>query len=102
MAFSMNLGLSVAAVSGAGLAIGFSNTVYYSTIQAVVPSNVLARVLSIGDFGSFAAIPAGLVVGGIVIAIYGIGVAVTVAAIGIITTAVVLLSLSDFRSFGEK
>ncbi|HXY47656.1 MAG TPA: MFS transporter [Thermoplasmata archaeon] len=102
LAFSMNLELSVAALLGAGLAIGFANTVYYSTIQAVVPGNILARVLSIGDFGSFAAIPAGLVAGGIVIAIYGIGVAVTIAAIGIFATAAVLLSLPDFRSFGEK
>ena len=102
LALSMNLELSVAALVGAGLAIGFANTVYYSTIQAVVPSNILARVLSIGDFGSFAAIPAGVAVGGIVIAIYGIGFAVTVAAIGIAATSIVLLSLPDFRSFGEK
>jgi MFS transporter, ENTS family, enterobactin (siderophore) exporter len=102
LAFSMNLELSVAAALGAGLAIGFANTVYYSTIQAIVPSNILARVLSIGDFGSFAAIPAGLAVGGIVIAFYGIGVAVTVAAVGIFITGVVLLSLRDFRSFGER
>ncbi len=102
LALSTNLELSIAAALGAGLTIGFSNTVYYSTIQAVVPSDLLARVLSIGDFGSFAAIPAGLVVGGVVIATYGIGLAVTVAAIGILVTGAVLLSLPDFRSFGEK
>ena len=102
LAYSTNLGLSVAAAIGAGLAIGFANTVYYSTIQAVVPSDILARVLSIGDFGSFAAIPAGLVVGGIVIASYGIGIAITVAATGIFVTGVVLLCLPDFRAFGGK
>jgi MFS family permease len=102
MAYSMNLELSIAAALGAGLAIGFANTVYYSTIQATVPSSLLARVLSIGDFGSFAAIPAGLVAGGLVIATYGIGIAVTVAAIGIFITAVVLLSLPDFRAFGDR
>lgn len=102
LALSMSLDLSVAAALGAGLAIGFANTVYYSTIQAVVPGNLLARVLSIGDFGSFAAIPAGLVVGGIVSATYGIGLTVTIAAIGILVTGVVLVSLPDFRSFGER
>lgn len=102
LALSTNLGLSTGAALGDGLTIGFSNTVYYSTIQAVVPSNILARVLSIGDFGSFAAIPAGLAAGGIVIAAYGIGPAMGVAAIGILVTGAVLLSLPDFRAFGEK
>lgn len=102
LALSWSLEVSILAALGAGLAIGFSNTVYYSTIQATVPSNILARVLSIGDFGSFAAIPAGLVVGGLVIARYGIGVAVSVAAVGVLVTAAVLLSLPDFRAFGEN
>lgn len=102
LAVSENLDLSVAATIAAGLTIGFSNTVYYSTIQAVVPSELLARVLSIGDFGSFAAIPAGLVVGGLVVSTYGIGFAVSVAAIGILASGVVLLALPDFRSFGER
>ncbi len=102
LAYSQSLEVSIAASLGAGLAIGFANTVYYSTIQATVPSAVLARVLSIGDFGSFAAIPAGLVVGGLVIAAFGIGPALTVASIGVLTTAAVLLSLPDFRSFGRS
>ncbi len=102
LALSTLLVLSLVAALGAGLAIGFSNTVYYSTIQAVVPGRVLARVLSIGDFGSFAAIPAGLVVGGLVIAAYGDGVAVSVAAVGILLTGATLLCLPDFRAFGER
>lgn len=102
LAFSTNLGLSVLTVLATGMAIGFANTVYYSTIQAVVPSNVLGRVLSVGDFGSFAAIPAGIVAGGLLIVRYGIGTAITVAAVGILATGAVLLSLRDFRSFGER
>jgi len=102
LAISGNLGVSALAALGDGLTIGFSNTVYYSTIQATVPGNILARVLAIGDFGSFAAIPAGLVVGGLVILSFGIGFAVAVASVGVLATAVVLLSLPDFRKFGEK
>ena len=45
--------------------------------------------------------PAGLVVGGIVIASHGDGFAVTVAAIGIFITGSVLLCLPDFRMFGK-
>jgi len=64
LALSSSLGFSILAAAGDGLMIGFANTLYYSTIQAMVPSEVLGRVLSVGDFGSFAAIPAGLVVTG--------------------------------------
>ena len=102
LASSTSIELSVVALVGAGLAIGFGNTVYYSAIQAIVPSDILARVLSIGDFGSFVAIPAGLVAGGILIVRYGVGPVISVAALGILITSAILLSLPDFRSFGEK
>jgi len=102
IAVSLNLGISVLAAFGAGVCIGFGNTVYYSVMQAIVPSHVLGRVMSIGDFGSFVAIPAGLVVGGLLIARYGIGPTFTIAAIGIFVMGVVLLNLRDFRAFGER
>ncbi|MGA7862183.1 MAG: MFS transporter [Thermoplasmata archaeon] len=102
LAATFGLGISVLAAFGAGICIGFGNTVYYSVMQATVPSHMLGRVLSIGDFGSFVAIPAGLVAGGVLIARYGIGATITIAAIGILATGAVLLSLPDFRSFGEK
>ena len=102
LAASFNLGISVLAAFGAGIQIGFGNTVYYSVMQASVPSRVLGRVLSIVDFGSFVAIPVGLVVGGLLIARYGIGTTITIAAIGIFATGVALLSLRDFRAFGER
>jgi MFS family permease len=101
LAFSQTLAFSVAAAAAAGLAIGFANTVYYSTIQAVVPGHVLGRVMSIGDFGSFAAIPTGLVVGGLLIARYGVEPAFLVAGIGVLITGTTLLLLPDFRKFGR-
>ncbi len=102
LALSTNLGISLLAPIAAGLAIGFANTLYYSTIQAVVPGHVLGRVLSIGDFGSFAAIPTGLVVGGLLIARYGVGPAFLTAGIGVLITATTLLLLPDFRRFGRE
>jgi predicted MFS family arabinose efflux permease len=100
LAYSSNLDISVLAALGAGIGIGFGNTVYYSVMQATVPSHVLGRVLSISDFGSFVAVPAGLVAGGLLIARYGVGTTITIAAIGIFVTGAVLLSLRDFRAFG--
>ena len=102
LAVSFDLGISVAAAFGTGICIGLGNTIYYSVMQAAVPSHVLGRVLSIVDFGSYVAIPAGLVVGGLLISRYGIGNAIAIAAIGIFVTGGVLLSLRDFRVFGEN
>ena len=94
--------ISGLAALGVGLCIGFSNTVYYSTMQAVVPGQVLGRVLSIGDFGSFVAIPAGLLAGGLVILRYGVGAAILTAAVGILIVASILLASGDFRAFGDR
>jgi MFS family permease len=102
LALSSSVSTSILAALAAGLAIGFANTVYYSTIQAVVPGKVLGRVLSIGDFGSFAAIPTGLVVGGLLIARYGVGVAFLIAGVGVLLTGTILLLLPDFRKFGRE
>jgi MFS family permease len=101
LALSGQFSISVLASTAAGLSIGFTNTVYYSTIQAVVPGHVLGRVLSIGDFGSFASIPTGIVVGGLLITRYGIEPTFLVAGIGVLITAATLLLLPDFRHFGQ-
>jgi MFS family permease len=102
LALSRILVASVLAATVAGLAIGFENTLYYSTMQAVVPGHVLGRVLSIGDFGSFAAIPTGLVVGGLLIAHFGVGPTFLAAGIGVLLTGATLLCLRDFRRFGRE
>jgi MFS family permease len=102
LAFSTHVAAAVVAAVVDGLSIGFANTVYYSTIQAVVPRRMLGRVLSIGDFGSFAAIPTGLVVGGLLITWYGVGGTFLVAGLGAVLTAATLLLLPDFRRFGRE
>lgn len=93
--------LSVAAVAAVGLFNGIANTIYYAAIQRGVPRDVLGRVLSIGDFGSFVAIPVGLIAGGLLIAQYGVEPTFLVAAAGILVTGLALLSLRGFRSFGR-
>jgi MFS family permease len=101
LGLSTNVGLSLVAALTAGMVIGFANTIYYATMQRTVPGELLGRVLSIGDFGSFVAIPAGLVAGGILITTYGIESSFLLAAIGIFACGAVLLSLPDFRAFGR-
>ncbi|MCI4365118.1 MAG: MFS transporter [Thermoplasmata archaeon] len=101
VAVSPSVALALLGALSAGLAIGFANTVYYATIQAIVPGEFLGRVLSIGDFGSFVAIPAGLVAGGLLIAHYGVETSFLAATVGIFLSGLVLLSLPGFRSFGR-
>ena len=54
-----------------------------------------------GDFGSFAATPLGLLVGGLLIASYGVEGTFLVAGLGAVFTALTLLLLPDFRRFGK-
>jgi ENTS family enterobactin (siderophore) exporter len=102
LAVSTNVGVSLVAVLAVGASFGIANTIYYATIQRIVPRELLGRVLSFGDFGSFVAIPAGLVAGGILLAAYGVESSFLLAAAGILGSGLVLLSLPGFRSFGER
>jgi MFS family permease len=90
--------VSVAGSIGMGVSVALINTVYFSTMQAIVPNEVLARVLSIDMVGSFCAIPAGLIVGGLLAASHGILFVYTVSALGIFVNGLVLLMLKDVRT----
>jgi DHA3 family macrolide efflux protein-like MFS transporter len=68
---SFDVALPLLVLSGATL--GMINAVYFSTMQAIVPNEVIGRVLSIDQVGAFVAIPAGVVVGGLLITSLGIG-----------------------------
>ncbi|MCI4373142.1 MAG: MFS transporter [Thermoplasmata archaeon] len=93
-----SLPVSLAGALGAGITIGLINTVYYSTMQAIVPNEILARVLSIDSVGAFVAIPAGLIVGGLLASSHGILFVYAVAAVGLLGNGVVLLALPGLRS----
>ncbi|GAC1566190.1 MAG: MFS transporter [Ktedonobacteraceae bacterium] len=48
-----------------GFGIAFFNTVYFTILQEMIPGDKLGRVISLDTLGSFAMIPVGEVVGGI-------------------------------------
>jgi MFS family permease len=89
---------AIAGVAALGLTIGLINTVYYATMQAIVPNEILARVLSIDSVGSFVAIPGGLIVGGLLTTEYGIRLTYAIAAVGLLANGLVLLALPRVRS----
>ena len=93
--------LLAGALTGAailGLSIVIISTVYYSTMQAIVPNEVLARVLSIDMVGSNVAVPAGLILGGLLASSRGILFTYTVGALGLAANGVLLLALPGVRS----
>jgi len=92
------LPVSLAGALIAGLCLGLINTVYFSTMQAIVPNEILARVLSIDMVGSFVAIPAGLLVGGFLAATYGILFVYSIAAVGTFLNGLLLIALPGVRS----
>ena len=92
------LPVSLAGALIAGLCLGLINTVYFSTMQAIVPNEILARVLSIDMVGSFVAIPAGLLAGGFLAATYGILFVYSIAAVGTFLNGLLLIALPGVRS----
>jgi hypothetical protein len=67
-------------------------------MQAIVPNEVLARVLSIDMVGSLVAVPAGLILGGLISSSHGILFAYTLAAVGFLANGILFLALPKVRS----
>jgi MFS family permease len=94
------LALSLTSVVVIGMIIGLINTSFFAAMQSIVPNEVLARVLSIDSVGSFVGIPAGLLLGGLLAASYGIVDTYLIAAAGLLADGVLLLSLPGVRHLG--
>jgi MFS family permease len=90
---------ALVAVAMMGACLGLLNTTYFSVMQLVVPNEVLGRVLSVDEVGSFAAIPAGQIVAGILISSSGIVFNYLTAGAGVVLTVLVMFSLRDLRNF---
>lgn len=82
-----------------GIALGLINTTFFSLMQLVVPNEILGRILSVDEVGSFAAIPLGQIVAGLLIASAGIELNYLIAGGGVIITATAMLFLKDLRNF---
>jgi hypothetical protein len=70
-------------------------------MQAIVPHEVLARVLSIDSVGAIVWVPAGLLAGGLLAASYGIVATYGTAASGLFANGLILLALPGVRSPGS-
>lgn len=80
-----------------GFIEGLVNTTFFSIVQLVVPNEILGRVLSIDEVGSYAAVPLGQVAGGILTGGFGVIMTYTVAGFGVLATGIATLLLKDVR-----
>jgi MFS family permease len=83
-------------LAGAGMMLGIS--LYESTFQRVIPTEVLSRVSSYDWFGSVALQPVGLVIWGPIAAAIGIHEALWVAAILLFTSILAPLLVREVRT----
>ena len=97
LAFSHLYPLSVGLAASMGFGAGAINTVYFATIQVIVPDHVLGRVMSVDMVGAFAGIPAGLVLGGLLATAYGIETDYIIAGVGLLINGLAMVSLKDLR-----
>lgn len=98
MVFGRSLAGALTGGGVLGLAIGIISTTYYATMQSIVPNEVLARVLSIDMVGSLIAVPAGLLLGGVLASSHGILFTYTLGGLGLTANGVLMLALPGVRS----
>jgi len=99
LAFIGSAQLAVLIVVLMGVCLGLLNTTFYSVMQLVVPNEILGRVLSVDEVGSYAAVPMGQIVAGLLISMSGIVFNYLVAGVGVLLTVSVMLFLKDLRNF---
>ncbi|MCI4354676.1 MAG: MFS transporter [Thermoplasmata archaeon] len=86
-----------AALLAQGVLLGFSNTTWLTAVQQIVPTEMQGRYFGVDQLGSFATIPAGMLVGGVLIQAVGIGATYTVAGVGFAVTAALFLASGELR-----
>lgn len=83
-----------------GILSGIANTTYISCVQQVVPNEMLGRFMSIDEVGSFAVIPLGQIVGGVLVMLAGIETTFAIAGLGVIVSSFATVLSRDVRNLG--
>jgi MFS family permease len=90
--------VALAVVFMLGLVLGFTNTTWLSAVQLIVPSELQGRYFGIDQLGSFAIVPVGQVLGGLIISSIGLTVDFTIAGLGLIVSAGVFVFSPHLRN----
>ncbi len=84
-----------------GLLGGIGNTTYLTCVQRIVPGPMLGRFLAIDEVASFAVIPLGQVVGGVLIVMAGVDATFVLAGVGTTLSAAVLVFSRQARELSD-
>ncbi len=95
--------LSLPIIFGYGVATGMISTMFLSTVQATVPDQMMGRVFAADEVGSYALVPVGQWVGGLVTVVLGVqrtylATGLALALFGVL----MLLSFRALRRFGYR
>ncbi|MCI4356904.1 MAG: MFS transporter [Thermoplasmata archaeon] len=84
-----------------GVFPGMYMTVFLATIQATVPNELLGRVLAADEVGSYAMVPVGQYIGGILTLTLGsVQLVFVIAGVGTILVGLLMLSFQKLRRLG--
>ena len=101
LAGTSSLGIAVALTVGAGLLLSMGNTTWLSGVQRSVPDEYLGRYFATDEAGSFAMIPAGLAIGGILVLAFGIAWTYLLVGVGALLVNLPLFLSPTVRAWGR-
>jgi MFS family permease len=81
---------------------GLANTAYFATVQRIVPGHLLGRFFAIDEVTSFAILPLGQIVGGLVILTLGIDRAYVISGLGSSISILALLFSRSSRNLSDR
>lgn len=93
--------LALPAEFAAGALLSLGNTTWLSGVQRTVPDEYLGRYFATDEAGSFAMIPAGLAVGGVLILYLGVGWTFVLSGVGVLLTNALLIGSRQVRAWGR-
>jgi MFS family permease len=102
LALTTSLVLAVVLTMGAGLLLSVGNTTWLTGVQKSVPDEYLGRYFATDEAGSFAMIPAGVAVGGILVLLIGISRSYLVAGAGALLLNIPLVLSTEVRRWGRE
>jgi MFS family permease len=86
----------------AGVALGLGVTTWLTAVQLIVPAEMQGRYFGLDQLGSFAVIPVGQLLGGVIITATSVNFDYLVAGIGTAASAGVFILSPHLRSLGWK
>jgi MFS family permease len=101
LAFTSSLLLAAGLTLAGGALLSIGNTTWLSGVQKSVPDEFLGRYFATDEAGSFAMIPAGAAVGGVLVLLVGISRSYLIAGVGTALVNLVLLGSPAVRQWGR-